>query len=153
MVFTTEGFVEVAIEWVGFESTTTEFCSDALTDWAIIPWVQLRTNLVKLLQLHWLLSVRFILCLFSLKFSWGNHMSVAEWMTHGIYYWRICWSKMVFILSSGFLIPYRKLAWVGFKPTTQCLPCTYSNHWTILSNDETCLMVNRIKWPWSSSHC
>ena len=26
---------------VGFEPTTTEFCSDALTDWAIRPWVQL----------------------------------------------------------------------------------------------------------------
>ena len=32
MVFTTEGFIEVAIEWVGFESTTTEFCSDTLTE-------------------------------------------------------------------------------------------------------------------------
>ena len=36
MVFTTEGFLEVAIEswpeWDGFEPTTTEFCSDALTD-------------------------------------------------------------------------------------------------------------------------
>ena len=35
---------------------------------------------------------------------------------------------MVFILSSGFLIPYRKLARVGFEPTSSCLPCTRSNH-------------------------
>ena len=33
MVFTTEGFFEVAIE--SSEPTTTEFCSDPLTDWAI----------------------------------------------------------------------------------------------------------------------
>ena len=29
------------LAWVGFEPTTTEFRSDALTDWAIRPWVQL----------------------------------------------------------------------------------------------------------------
>ena len=35
------------LAWVGFEPTTTEFRSDALTDWAIRPWVQLalRANL------------------------------------------------------------------------------------------------------------
>ena len=27
--------------WVGFEPTTSEFSSDALTDWAVRPWVQL----------------------------------------------------------------------------------------------------------------
>ena len=34
------------LAWVGFELTTTEFRSDALTDWATRPWVQLalRTN-------------------------------------------------------------------------------------------------------------
>ena len=41
MVFTTEGFFEVALAWVGFEPTTTEFRSEALTDWAIRPWVKL----------------------------------------------------------------------------------------------------------------
>ena len=29
------------LAWVGFEPTTTESCSNALTDWAIRPWVQL----------------------------------------------------------------------------------------------------------------
>ena len=29
------------LAWVEFEPTTTEFLSDALTDWAIRPWVQL----------------------------------------------------------------------------------------------------------------
>ena len=39
---------------MGFEPTTTEFRSDALTDWAIRPWVQLalRDNFVQLLQFH-----------------------------------------------------------------------------------------------------
>ena len=42
------------LAWVGFEPTTTEFRSDALTDWAIRPWVQLalRANFVQLLQFH-----------------------------------------------------------------------------------------------------
>ena len=40
------------LAWLGFEPTTTEFRSDALTDWAIRPWVQiaLRANFVQLLQ-------------------------------------------------------------------------------------------------------
>ena len=38
-----------------------------------------------------------------------------------IYIYNIC---MVSILSWGFSIPYRKLARVGFEPTTSCLPCT-----------------------------
>ena len=55
LVFTTEGLLEIAIEsWPEWDlnPTTTEFCSDALTDWAIKPWVQLalRANFVQLLQ-------------------------------------------------------------------------------------------------------
>ena len=84
------------LDWVGFKPTTTEFRSDALTDWAIRSRVQLalRANLAQLLQFHRLFSVRFhfgcCLCqsprLFQWKFSWGNHMSVAEWNDiYGIY--------------------------------------------------------------------
>ena len=42
------------LAWVGFEPTTTKFCSDALTKWAIRPWVQmdLKVNFVQLLQFH-----------------------------------------------------------------------------------------------------
>ena len=49
------------LTWVGFEPTTSEFCWDALTDWAIRPWVQftLRANFVQLLQFHRLFSVQF----------------------------------------------------------------------------------------------
>ena len=92
------------LTWVGFEPTTTEFRSEALTNWAIRPWVQLalRANFVQLLQFHHLSSVRFHFgyclcqspCLFQSKFSWGNHMSVAEWThTYGIHHWRILWSS------------------------------------------------------------
>ena len=42
------------LAWVVFEPTTTEFRSDALTDWGIRPWVQvaLRANVVQLFQFH-----------------------------------------------------------------------------------------------------
>ena len=42
------------LAWVWFEPTTTEFHSDALTDWAIRPWFQraLRANFVQLFQFH-----------------------------------------------------------------------------------------------------
>ena len=100
-----------------FEPTTTEFCSDALTEWAIRPWVQLAlsANFVQLFQFHRLLSVQFhfrhCLCqsqrLFELKFSWSNHVTVAEWYdAYGIHHWRI-------IRNS-----YRKSARVGYEPTT-----------------------------------
>ena len=60
MLFTTEVALESCLlAWVGFEPTTTEFRSYALTDWAIRPWVQLalRANFVQLLQFHRLFSV------------------------------------------------------------------------------------------------
>ena len=42
------------LAWVGFVSTTTEFRSNALTNWAIKPWVQfvLRANFLQLLLFH-----------------------------------------------------------------------------------------------------
>ena len=53
------------LAWVGFESTTTEFLSDALIDWAIRPWVQLvlRANFVQPFQFHLLLVSHFILAI------------------------------------------------------------------------------------------
>ena len=40
------------LAWAGFDPPTFEFCSDALTNWAIRPWVKfaLRANFVQLLQ-------------------------------------------------------------------------------------------------------
>ena len=47
---------------LGFGPTTTEFRPDALTDWAIRPWVQLTlwTKFVQLLQFHRLFSADLI---------------------------------------------------------------------------------------------
>ena len=49
-------------------------------------------------------------------------------------------------------IPYKKLAGVGFEPTPSYLPYTRCNYWAIWPNDEMCLLVYRIKWPWRPSH-
>ena len=103
--------------WVGFKPMTTEFRSDAPSDWAIRPWVQLalRANFVQLPYFHRLFSATFHFgcCLrqssfiFSSNFCWGNHMSVPEWVnTYAIHHWMILWSS------------YRKFAWVGFEPMT-----------------------------------
>ena len=105
------------LAWVGFEPMTTEFCLDALYNWAITPWVQLalRSNFKQLLHFPVLLSaiLHFSLCLristrsFELKFCWINHMSAAEWTNdiNSNHHWRIIWNS------------YRKLDWVGFQPT------------------------------------
>ena len=49
------------LAWVWFEPTTTEFRSDALTDWATRPCVQLalKANFLQLLQFHRFFSVTF----------------------------------------------------------------------------------------------
>ena len=115
---------------MGYESTTNEFRSDALTHWAIRLWVQLvlRANFVELLQLHCLLSVVFHFghCLrqspplFSSKFSGDNHMSLADWVDAcGIHHWMIAWSG------------YKKLNRVGFEPTTTGFSWDPLNHWAI----------------------
>ena len=47
-------YIYIHMAWVGFELVNTEFRSDALTDWAIRPGVQLtlRANFVQILQFH-----------------------------------------------------------------------------------------------------
>ena len=52
---------------------------------------------------------------------------------------------MVFIMSQGFSIPYRKLVRKGFEPTSLRLSFTYSNHRAIWPNGLLCVMVKRIK--------
>ena len=49
---------------MGFEPTTTEFHLDALTYWAIRPWVQFtfRANFLQLLEFHHLFSVKSYFC-------------------------------------------------------------------------------------------
>ena len=88
------------LTWLGFEPATTEFHSDALTDWAIRPRFQLtfRATFAQLLQFHILFNVHisFQLLHWSVatfvwsKFCTGNHISVAELTDpYGIHHWRI----------------------------------------------------------------
>ena len=54
---------------VGFKPRTTESLSDALSDWAIRPWVQLvlRDNFVQLLQFHLFVQCSCIISVFAFK--------------------------------------------------------------------------------------
>ena len=121
------------LAWVGFAPTTTEFHSDALTDWAIRPWIQLalRANFVQLLQFHLFVqcqisfrllhsSSRHVYLIEILKLCRCDHMSVTEWRdTYGIHHGRILWSS------------YRKLAWVRFEPTTAEFCSDALTNWAI----------------------
>ena len=79
---------------------TTEFCSDALTNWAITPWVQLalRANFVQLLLFHYfvhcsrvLLATAFANRHIRFKRTLAQIITLtAEWInTHGIHHWMI----------------------------------------------------------------
>ena len=85
------------LAWVGFESMTTEFGSDALTDWAIKSCVQLCTAPPISSFLQCLISFWLLPSLVTTFIYWsprGNHMSVAEWSdTYEIHHWRIIWSS------------------------------------------------------------
>ena len=72
------------LPWVGLEPTTTEFRSDALTDWAIRPWFQLalRANFVQLLQFHLFIQCpRFISIFFFVSRHICFKRSLAQLMT------------------------------------------------------------------------
>ena len=94
---------------------------------------------VQLLLFHCTLSITYhfgyCFCqsarLFELKVSLGNHMSVVEWAdTYGIHHWRILWSS------------YRKLAWVGFEPTTNEFLSGDLTDWRI----RPCLWSTALMW-------
>ena len=77
------------LAWVGFEPMTTEFCSDALTDWAIIrPWVQLAlgANFVQLLQFHlsvqcsrFILAIALVSCHICFKWNLTQANTWVQW--------------------------------------------------------------------------
>ena len=88
------------LAWVGLEPTTTQFRSDALTDWANRSWVELalRANFVQLLQFHLFAQCSRFISVFAfvshhicLKRSLAQVITlVAKWIdTYGIYHWRI----------------------------------------------------------------
>ena len=103
--------------WVGFEPKNTEFRSDALTDWALRPWVQLalRANFLSYSQSHLFFQCSLFISVFGIvsrHICFKRNLTqvitlVAELIdTYGVYHWRI------------FRSSYRKLAWVGLEPTT-----------------------------------
>ena len=115
---------------VGFEPWTTEFGSDALTDWTIRPWVQLalRAKFVQLLLFH--LSVQFshfmlAVALVSYHICFMQNLAeiimfAAEWIdTDGIQHWRI------------FRSSYGNLAWVGFEPMRNKIHSGALTNWVI----------------------
>ena len=88
------------LTWVGFEPTTTEFHSGALTNWAIRPRVQLAhsANFVQLLQLHlffqcshFILSIAFVSLHNCFKQNRAQVIMLAvEWIeAYGTHHWRI----------------------------------------------------------------
>ena len=97
------------------QTTFTLFVFEDSLSLSLSIYIYNRANFVQLLLFHRLLSVRFQFCyclrqsyrLFQSKFSWCNHMNVAEWTdTDGIHHWRILWSSC------------RKSVWMGFEPRT-----------------------------------
>ena len=105
------------LAWMGFESMTTQFRSDALINWAIISKDQLtlRVNFVQSLQFylfvqrsHFIMVIAFVSHYICFKRNFVQVITlVAEWIdTYGIHHWWI------------FRSSYIKLAWVGFEPMT-----------------------------------
>ena len=85
------------LPWVGFEPTTTGFHLDALTDWAIRPWVQLaiRANFVQLLQFHYLFSITLhilytIYILFNVQYTAYVHIQYMYIYIHIYIYVCVC---------------------------------------------------------------
>ena len=88
------------LAWVGFQPTTTEFRSDALTDWAIrsIVKLRIRANFAQLLQFHpFVQCSHFILgiALDSRHIFFKRNLAqlitlIAEWIdTDDIHHWKI----------------------------------------------------------------
>ena len=118
------------LSWLVHEPTTTEFGSEALTDWALRPWVQLtlRANVVQLLQFH-----LFVLCSrFISLFTLARHdlwfkpnlllviMLKAEWIdSYGSHHWRI------------FRSSYTNFRWVRFEPNTTDFESDVLTDWAI----------------------
>ena len=111
MVFTTEEFFRSSyrkLARVGFEPTITEFRSDAQTDWAIKPWVQLalRANFVRLLQFHFFVQCSRFISVFAFvsQRSIAQVITlVAEWIdAYGVHHWMIS-RMLVFTYADGCL--------------------------------------------------
>ena len=122
---------------MGFETTTTEFCSDALTKWAIRPWVQLILN-SDLYSYSNVIFCSLFVFHFRLLPLWVttfiDHMSVAEWTdTYVIHNGRI------------FRSSYRKLIWARFLPMTTDFCSNALNNWAIMPQFQLALRANFVQ--------
>ena len=98
------------LAWVGFESTTTEFRSDAQTDWAIRPWVELtlRADFVQLLQFHLFVQcshfssvIPFVSWYICFKRNLAQVITlVAEWIDIYIYIYIYIYFAAISVVSS-----------------------------------------------------
>ena len=126
MVFTTEGFFRSSyrkVAWVGFEPTTTEFYSGALTDWAIRPWVQLTyrwrgfSDCMKHKEDEWIIKLQRYSPLVVVNsrlrdFGWIYQSLFSKWN----------WLSMIYFHYNG------KKLWKSF-----CFGCITNNGWKIYS--------------------
>ena len=81
--------------WVRFEPTTTEFRSDAVTNWAIRPWVQrvFRANIAQVIQFHlfvqfshFIWTIVFVSCHICFKRNLAQVITLAgEWLIHMVF--------------------------------------------------------------------
>ena len=125
------------LTWVGFEPTITEFCSDALTDWAIRTWVQLalRAIFVQLLQfhlfvqcLHFISAIAFFSCHICFKQSLAQVIMLAvEWLIH-----------MVFTVF---------MACVGFEPTTTEFRPDVLTFRCLQVSSQASTSIHQFPWP------
>ena len=119
-----------------YEPTTTDFCSEDLSDWAIRPWVQLTliANFVQLLQFcfsvqysHFIVTVAFINRHSFFKLNLAQVITLAvKWLIH-----------MVFITEEICRRSYKKLVWVGFEPRTATFRSDALTNWAIKAMNST----------------
>ena len=103
------------LAWVGFESTTTEFRSDALTDWAIRSWVQLAliANFVQRLQFHLFVQCSHFISVIAfvsrhIFFKWNLAQVItlaAEWLMHMVFTTEGCLEVAIESLPEWYLNP------------------------------------------------
>ena len=131
---------------VGFEPTSIELRSDALTNRAIRPWVELTltANFVQLLQFHlfvhcsrFISVFAFVSCHNCFKQRLAQVITlVAEWIgRYRIHHW------------INFSSSYRKLACVRFEPTTTEFRSDAPTDWAIRAWIQLALRANFVQLP------
>ena len=121
--------------WVGFKPTTTEFQSDALTDWAIRPWVQhaLRASFAQLLQFclivqysHFISIIAFVILHICLKQNLYKYiylsiyLSIYLYIYIYIYIYEICKTRLYQITKYANFFTFYLCLFKLSKPNASC---------------------------------